>query len=420
MGICSQHKMGPSMKTHTIGDDPRLREILSELRSLIALAERAPWTPSQAQGIVEALRLGVPPAGAAVGLTVGREGLLARISRDLDYARHGKSRLVFLRGEYGMGKTHTLRVLQEYAHQHSFASSLVELSLRECPLHDLGLVYRKVVQNLQTSSHSAGSALESLLEEWADQIRKLGEQDRVAALTRLRRLHRDFRAALTTYFGCQQSGRSGPSQLVLEWMTGHRLCARERTAIGVSANVSETNALVMLGSLASMLQLTGIRGIAILLDEADATLSFEGATEGERAARNLNILMRASGTFPHSYFVYSTPPPFFRRRDLLSGITWEPQRVLDLEPLEPMHLIALAQKIRDLHLLAYVWENPSRVRDSEIRGLVNRLLDDHALRSSVRGFVRATVEVLDCCQLNAGLTLKAVMSRFNISTPLAS
>ena len=140
------------MKTHTIGDDPRLREILSELRSLIKLAETAPWTGPQAQRIVEALRLGVPPAGAAVGLTVGREGVLARISRDLDYVRHGKSRLVFLRGEYGMGKTHVLRVLQEYAHQHSFASSLVELSLRECPLHDFGLIYRKVVRNLQTDS----------------------------------------------------------------------------------------------------------------------------------------------------------------------------------------------------------------------------------------------------------------------------
>lgn len=407
------------MKTHTIGDDPRLREILSELRSLIKLAETAPWTGSQAQRIVEALRLGVPPAGAAVGLTVGRDGVLARISRDLDYVRHGKSRLVFLRGEHGMGKTHTLRVLQEYAHQHSFASSLIELSLRECPLHDLGLMYRKVVQNLQTSSHSAGSALQLLLEEWADQVRKLGEQDREGALRRLRQLHPDFRAALTAYFGCSQTGRSGLSQVVLEWMTGGALSARERTAIGVSANVCQTNALIMLGSLASMLRLTGIRGVAILLDEADAALSFDGATQKERAARNLNILMRSSRTFPYSYFVYSTPPLFFRRRDVLSGIILEQHNVIDLGPLDPTHLIALAQKIRDLHLLAYAWENTSGIRDSEIRSLVNRLLGDQVLRSSVRGFVRAIVEVLDCCQLNPRVNLRTVMNRFTASVPLA-
>jgi len=407
------------MKSHTIGDDPRLREILSELQHLIALAERARWTRSQAQTIVEALRLGVPPAGAALALTVGQERVLARISRDLDHVRHGKSRLVVLRGGYGMGKTHTLRVLQEYAHQHSFASALVELSLRECPLNDLGLVYRKLVQNLQTSAHSAGSALQLLLEEWAHQIREVAEQDRDTALRRLRRLGRDLRNALTAYFGCRQNGRSGRSRLVLAWIMGARLSAGERTSIGVSANVSQTNALDMLGNLASMLRLIGIRGIVILLDEADATLSFEGTAARAKAARNLNVLMRSSGTFPYSYFVYSTLPLFSRRQDVLSGITLEPRNVLDLEPLDPAHLMVLAKKIRDLHLTAYVWENASRARDSEILGLVNRLLDDDALRSSVRGFVRAIVEVLDCCQLDPDLTLRALTRRLNTLAPLA-
>ena len=203
--------------------------------------------------------------------------------------------------------------------------------------------------------------MQLLLEQWADQIRKLGEHDREAALRQLRQLHPDFRAALTTHFRCSQAGRLRPSQLVLEWMTGGRLSARERTAIGVSANVCQTNALTMLDSLVSMVRLTGIRGVAILLDEADVTLSFERATQKERAARNLNILMRSSRTFPYSYFVYSTPPPFFRWRDMLSGIILEPHSVIDLEPLHPTHLIALAQKIRDLHLLAYAWENTSSI-----------------------------------------------------------
>lgn len=406
------------MNSHTIGDDPRLREILSELQNLIALAERVPWTPAEARGIVEALRLGIPPAGATVRLTVGRESVLARISHELDDVGRGKPRLAFLKGEYGMGKTHTLHVFQEYAHQHSFASSHIELSLRECPLHDLGLVYRKIVRNLQTKPYSPGSALALLLGEWADHIRRIGEHDRRMALQQLGRLDSNFRAALTAYFACQQGGRIETSVLALEWLAGGRLSVSERSAIGVSASVSQANALSMLGNLAAMLRLLGIRGIVVLLDEADRSLSFEGAAERAKAVRNLNLLMRSSGSFPCSYFVYSAPPSFFQRRDILSGITIQPQNVIDLQPLEPKHLVDLACKIRDLHLLAYTWQNQPRVRDSEIRHLANRLLQDELLRSSVRAFVRAMMEVLDCCQQDTCSTVTEVIRHLEVTPSL--
>ena len=406
------------MSGQTIGDDPRLREILGELQNLIALADRAPWTSLEARGIVEALRTGTPPPGAAVGLTVGREGVLARISRELDAVGTGKSRLVFLKGEYGIGKTHTLRVLQEYAHRHSFASSLVELSLRECPLHDLGLVYRRIVQNLRTKPHSFGSALPSLLEEWAERIRKVGGHDPQVALGQLRRLDCNFRAALTTYFKSQQSSRIEQCTLALEWIAGGRLSASEQAKVGVSTSISGTNALTMLGNLTAMLRCVGIRGMVVLLDEADRTLSFENAVERAMAVRNLNTLMRSSGSFPHFYFVYSTPPSFFHQEGMLSGIALRPQNIIDLPPLQSMHLVDLTYKIRDVHLLAHAWENQSRVRDSEIRDLAGFLLQNHLLRSSVRAFVRTMVDVLDRYQQDARLTVTEVMRHLKVSMPL--
>jgi len=404
------------MKARALGDDPRLREILSELRDIITVAERTSWSRPQARAIVEALRSGVPPSEAAVALTVGREHLLGRISHDLDEIQYGKSCLVFLRGEYGMGKTHTLRVLQEYAHQHSFASALVELSSRECPLHDLGLLYRKVVRNLQIRPRCAGSAVPALLERWADQIRKVGKQDREQALTQLRQLPSDYRAALTSYFESQQGGQTRRSTLILEWMMGEKLSAQERHVIGVSANTTQSNALNMLSGLVSMLRITGIRGVAILLDETEPALSFAGSIERMKAVRNLNVLMRASGTFPYSYFVYSTLPQFFCCQDVLAGVDVNSRDILDLQVLEPPHLMNLACKIRDLHLLAYTWENQPRVRESEITDLVRCLLEDHSLGTSVRAFVRATVGVLDCCQQDARLTLKDVMRHLSVST----
>jgi hypothetical protein len=202
-------------------------------------------------------------------------------------------------------------------------------------------------------------------------------------------------------------------------MAGGKLSARERAAIGVSGSVSQENALTMLGSLISMLRMTGIRGVVVLLDEVDTTLSLEGLPGAQQAARNLNALMQSCGAFPYSYFIYSTPPSFFGRFDQLSGLILRPQKVVELGPLDRADLEALAVKIRDLHLCAYVWEKPSTLRDGEIRRLVDRLLEDGALRTSVRAFVRAVVEVLDGCQQGEGLTLRVVTKRLRSSHPPA-
>lgn len=391
---------------YPIGENPRIREVLGEIQNLIRVAERVPWNQQEARSIIETLRLGIPPPKAALGLTVGREKLFGRLSLDLNNVRFGKSHLIFLIGEYGIGKTHTLRVLQEYSHQQSFASSLVELNQRECPLHNLGLVYQKIVRNLQTKQHSAGFALPSLLDGWADYIRNIGERDRNLALGNLRKLDHDFHCALTTYFECKRVGKTKHCDLVLDWMTGAKLSSNELTKIGVSSNISQLNALSMLGNLVSMLQCIGLHGVVILLDEVDRTLAFENVTEIEASRRNLNMLIRSSLNFPYLYFIYSSPPSFLQNQQLLTGVDIKPQNVVNLQPLSSSNLVDLACKIRDLHLLAYSWDNQSRVCDSTLKAFTTNLIKNPQMRSSVRSYVRTLVEALDCCQMDANLTLK--------------
>lgn len=402
-----------------VGDDPRLREILCELKSLITVAERTSWTQTEARAIVEALRMGVPPAAGALALTVGRENVLARLSQDLDHVQYGKTRVLFLAGEYGMGKTHVLRVLQEYAHQRSFATTLVELSRRECPLHDLRLVYQKVVQNLRLRLDGSICNLELLLENWASRIRGLAERDLKIALGHLAQLDGDLQAALTTYFCDQRSARSPRAQQVLEWVMGAGLSRRERTAIGVSADISDRNAMAVLGSLGLMLRAAGLWGMVILLDEADVALSVEGAADRVRAARNLNALMRSSGSFRHCYVVYSVPPALFGRTDLVAGLKLQRESIVQLRPLDVGDLVLLAQKIRDMHLIAYAWRGAFRVRDTEIRRLAAALLRHTSLRSSVRSFVRLVVEVLDICHEHREQTPTSVAKGFAGGSSLA-
>ena len=56
-----------------------------------------------------------------------------------------------MRGEYGSGKTFFARWLQERARATGFATSEVQISETETPLHRWEAVYRRLVERLATS-----------------------------------------------------------------------------------------------------------------------------------------------------------------------------------------------------------------------------------------------------------------------------
>jgi type II secretory pathway predicted ATPase ExeA len=70
-----------------------------------------------------------------------------------------------VRGEYGSGKTFFARWLEEMARQAGFASSEVQVSETETPLHRLETVYRRLVENLSTTDTRLG-ALRSIIDGW--------------------------------------------------------------------------------------------------------------------------------------------------------------------------------------------------------------------------------------------------------------
>ncbi len=79
---------------------------------------------SEAFRIIESLRLGIPPDGAIHQFTVGRKEEM----EDLRHRVHtGGAGVLYLKANYGSGKTHLLRLLREYALGHGYAVSLVSL-----------------------------------------------------------------------------------------------------------------------------------------------------------------------------------------------------------------------------------------------------------------------------------------------------
>src|SRR5450755_1328387 len=118
--------------------------------------------------IFERLRSGVVPERGLEAFAVGIERQRAEIGRLLDLAASGEGVVKFLRGGYGCGKTFISRLALLDAQAKGpkgFATSFVVVSDNDFHIHKFEVLYRKVVQELGTSSCPKG-ALGDIVDRW--------------------------------------------------------------------------------------------------------------------------------------------------------------------------------------------------------------------------------------------------------------
>ncbi len=132
--------------------------------------------------IIYALRQGtVPPRGLELFAT-GLEPLVAQVRAELEHVGRGHGLSKWLRGDYGAGKTFTARHLAAVARTLGFATTEVQVSVNDTPLHKLETVYRRLMERLETPSDPP-SALQPIVDGW---LYDVGDK-----VTRLRGLSED-------------------------------------------------------------------------------------------------------------------------------------------------------------------------------------------------------------------------------------
>src|SRR5689334_14897642 len=119
--------------------------------------------------IFERLRSGVVPERGLEAFAVGIERQRAEIGRLLDLAAAGEGVFKFLRGGYGCGKTFCARLAVLDAQARGFATSFVVVSDNDLHFHKFDDVYRKVVQELGTSTCPRG-ALGDIIDRWIARV----------------------------------------------------------------------------------------------------------------------------------------------------------------------------------------------------------------------------------------------------------
>lgn len=104
---------------------------------------------------IERLRDGLFDPVAGERLTLGKDRIEAAFSQGLQAVEKGSAHPLAICGSYGEGKTHTLNYLNQRALSQGFATSIVQLDIREVPFHQFSTVYKVIMERLSLPDHQS-------------------------------------------------------------------------------------------------------------------------------------------------------------------------------------------------------------------------------------------------------------------------
>lgn len=289
-----------------------------------------PVSPKRRQEIIGALRRGTVPQRGLDTFAVGLDHLQPALEDELDSVAGGAGTFKAVRGEYGSGKTFFARWLAERAKARGFATSEVQISETETPLHRLETVYRRLIERLSSADTPEG-ALRSVLERWGytleEDVLATGEVDEADSTTlagrvdglmeaRLIEISRSapaFAAALRAHRAALARGDGVLAEGILAWVGGDRnVPAAVKRAAGVKGEIDHLGALSFLRGLLAVLRDAGHPGLLLVLDEVE-TLQRVRSDVREKGLNAMRQLIDDvdSGRFPGLYLAITGTPAFF-------------------------------------------------------------------------------------------------------------
>ena len=287
-------------------------------------------SPQRRREILDALRRGTVPSQGLDVLAVGLDRFAPAFDEDLDRVASGGGAFKAIRGEYGAGKTFLTRWLAERAKARGFAASEVQISETDTPPHRYQTIYRRLVEQLSTSS-MRGGALRSVVDSWffalEDDVLSAGDvaEDDTDELTRrtaelmerrlghLTRAAPAFAAVLRAYHAATTQGDRATADGLLAWLGGQpHVAASVKRAAGVKGDLDHDAALSFLAGLLTILRDAGYPGLVLVLDEVETMqrMRSDVRDKGLEALRKL-IDDLYENRFPGLALVITGTPAFF-------------------------------------------------------------------------------------------------------------
>ena len=387
--------------------------------------------PHQARSIIEELRKGSVPVEYVPVFTVGRQKWLVYIEDDLDnYIGQGGTKVRFISGDYGDGKTHFMSVVRHLALEKGFAVSFVVLT-RDVPIHKFETVYQAIVRQLQ--GNFAGTGIRALLDSWLDKLEKApGHGQAPDAEKACQALAGQFKempgmdinfanalaALVNNRFAPLAEGegparRDADNEILMHWFEGGKVTKKELKPFQIYEFLNKTNARQFMNSLILFLRHTGHQGLILLMDEMETVVAMSTSIRNA-AYENVRLFIDNSETAQYLHIFFSIIPDVlvsekgFKSYDAL----WSRVRsigdskhlnfrgvLVDLHqtPLQTEELLDLGRALKTLHGISYRWNPDDRVTDSvmeQICASQKRM----GVISEVRLFIKQLITILDLAE----------------------
>jgi len=365
-------------------------------------------SPQRRLDILDALRRGAVPGAGLDVLAVGLDNISTTFGEELDRLPSGGAVFKAIRGDYGSGKTFTTRWLAEQAKSRGMAAAEVQISEVDTPPHKYQTIYRRLVEQLSTSTERGG-ALKSIVDAWffnlEDDVLAAGvDPNDTTLLTektselieqRLGDINKTapaFSAVLRAYLQATNEGDGATADGLLAWLGGqpHVAAAVKRKA-NVKGDLDHDGALGFLAGLLSLLKNAGYPGLVVVLDEIETMqrMRTDVRDKGLEALRKL-IDDIYENRFPGLYLCITGTPAFFDGQQGVQRLTPLAQRLQTDFGTEPRFDNPRAVQIR-LHGfdMASLVEVGTKVRDLFAEGAPdpNRIMsvvDDSYLEDLAR------------------------------------
>ena len=287
-------------------------------------------SPQRRAEIIDALRRGTVPKNGLDALAVGVERFQPTLEEELDAVSVGRGFFKAVRGEYGAGKTFFGRWLQEKARSRQFATSEVQISETETPLHRMETVYRRLVERIATADSGEG-ALRGIIDGWfyaleqdvladggvdaldADALLARTEALMEARLASVTKVAPAFSATIRAYRRALQAEDHALADGLIAWLSGQpNVAAGIRRAAGVKGDIDHFGAANFLAGLLLILRDSGFPGLLLVLDEVETLQRMRADTR----EKGLNALRQwideiDAGRFPGLYLLITGTPAFF-------------------------------------------------------------------------------------------------------------
>ena len=387
--------------------------------------------PFQARSIIEALRKGSVPVDFVPLFTVGRTNWLTFIEDDLEnYIAEGGSKVRFISGDYGDGKTHFMSVIRHLALAKGFATSFVVLT-REVPIHKFETIYQNIVRELR--GNFKGIGIRNLLDAWLEQLAGTdvkakgtkGEKARFTLGSELRKIQGmdiNFANALIALVNNrfspgvteeEEDRRAADREVLLHWFEGGKVTKKELKPFQIYEFLNKTNSKLLLNSLILFLKHMGHKGMILLLDEMETVIA-QGASIRNAAYENVRLLIDNSeaASFLHIFFAI-IPDVLISEKGFKSyDALWSRVRsigetgtlnfrgvLVDIHrtPLTTEELIELGRTLRTIHGNSYRWNAQETVKDQLMEQICLNQKRMGVL-SEVRLFIKQLIRVLDMAE----------------------